>query len=212
MRITEAIIYKEKPFVIPDCSRDELPKFFKAMDYKVGAEIGVYKGNFIKTFCWQGLKMYGIDPWIPYGGGGNAYNNVESQESLFNEASHKLRKFDCTLIRKTSRDALAHFIDNSLDFVYIDGDHRFQYVAEDIVEWSKKVRSGGVVSGHDYRCVDLEINKLPLVKQLHRHVGLIVDAYIDAFQIENFYVFGQSRKLNKNSKNESFLSWMFIKK
>ena len=40
--------------------------------------------------------------------------------------------------------------DESLDFVYIDADHRFDYVMEDIITWSRKVRPGGIVSGHDY--------------------------------------------------------------
>ncbi len=47
-------------------------------------------------------------------------------------------------------DALEDFEDNSLDFVYIDGDHNFKHISEDIYEWTKKVRSGGIVSGHDY--------------------------------------------------------------
>ena len=41
-------------------------------------------------------------------------------------------------------------IPEQVDFVYIDGDHRFDYVMQDVIEWSKKVRPGGMVSGHDY--------------------------------------------------------------
>jgi hypothetical protein len=37
-------------------------------------------------------------------------------------------------------DALNDFEDDSLDFVYIDGNHEFPYVAEDLFHWSKKVR------------------------------------------------------------------------
>ncbi len=47
-------------------------------------------------------------------------------------------------------EAAEDFEDNSIDFVYIDANHGFKYVAEDLWEWSKKVRSGGVISGHDY--------------------------------------------------------------
>ncbi len=40
--------------------------------------------------------------------------------------------------------------DESLDFVYIDADHRFDYVMEDLIAWGRKVRKGGIISGHDY--------------------------------------------------------------
>ena len=47
-------------------------------------------------------------------------------------------------------DAVKDFADRSLDFVYIDANHEPQFVEEDIREWSKKVKVGGIVSGHDY--------------------------------------------------------------
>ena len=47
-------------------------------------------------------------------------------------------------------EAVKQFKDGSLDFVYIDGNHTFEYVINDIAEWSKKVRKGGIISGHDY--------------------------------------------------------------
>ena len=50
----------------------------------------------------------------------------------------------------TSMEAVANFDDNSLDFVYIDGLHTFDAVMLDLIFWSPKVRSGGIVAGHDY--------------------------------------------------------------
>jgi predicted O-methyltransferase YrrM len=49
-----------------------------------------------------------------------------------------------------SEDAVKHIPDNSLDFVYIDANHKYDFVMLDILLWSRKVRKGGVVSGHDY--------------------------------------------------------------
>ena len=37
-----------------------------------------------------------------------------------------------------------------MDFVFIDAGHSFDDAARDIIEWAKKVRKGGIVSGHDY--------------------------------------------------------------
>jgi predicted O-methyltransferase YrrM len=82
-------------------------------------------------------------------------------------------------------EAVKDFADGSLDFVYIDADHRFKYIAEDIYEWPWRVRAGGVVSGHDYV----------------GHVKPVVDAYTTAFGVENLVVL-----------NEKFPSWLWIKK
>ena len=63
--ITEGI-KKEGKHLIKDCGRDDLPKFLKSAGYNVGAEIGVYKGEYTKKFLDEGLRMYAIDPWIAY--------------------------------------------------------------------------------------------------------------------------------------------------
>jgi hypothetical protein len=49
-----------------------------------------------------------------------------------------------------SQEAAPQIPEESLDFVYIDGDHSFDAVMLDLILWSKKVRKGGLVGGHDY--------------------------------------------------------------
>ena len=49
-----------------------------------------------------------------------------------------------------SMDVLKQFRDDSLDFVFIDANHEFRHTIDDIDEWSRKVKKGGVVSGHDF--------------------------------------------------------------
>ena len=50
----------------------------------------------------------------------------------------------------TSEEAAPKIPDASLDFVYIDGDHSFDFVMLDLILWARKVRPGGMISGHDY--------------------------------------------------------------
>jgi predicted O-methyltransferase YrrM len=90
-------------------------------------------------------------------------------------------------------DAVKDFADGSLDFVYIDGHHGFKYVAEDIWEWHKKVRKGGIVAGHDY----FTLNKDPRHPYCN-HVKEVVDAYVLAFKIDDLEIM-----------SDSFHSWMF---
>ena len=40
--------------------------------------------------------------------------------------------------------------DESLDWVYIDANHRYEYVKENLEIWTPKVKKGGICAGHDY--------------------------------------------------------------
>jgi len=164
-------------------SRDELPEYFKSLGYKVGAEVGVFKGEFAKKFCDAGIKMYAIDPWIGFGGQGKHQRFQDVQDGYYEYTKNVLFLYpDCAIIRKTSMDALNDFKDGSLDFVYIDGDHNFRHVAEDIYEWVKKVRVGGVVSGHDYYDTSYTAQNMIC------NVKTVVDAYVKLFEIKNLQV------------------------
>ncbi len=132
-------------------SRDELPRMFLMNGFRTGAEVGVAGGHFSEKLCKAipGLKLSCIDPWGTYGE--NRRGGKQAQhDNNYNLTQEKLKGYDATFIRKFSMDAVGEFADNSLDFVYLDGNHDFKFVLEDIVEWSKKVRVGGIVSGHDY--------------------------------------------------------------
>lgn len=206
MELIEAVKkHKGRPFEIAGKTRGDLPALFVEMGYKVGAEIGVYKGAFTEKFCKAGLKMFAIDPWIAYQGAGRTQQEQARQNFLYEHTQRTLAPYkDCSIIRSTSQDALKYFQDESLDFVYIDGDHSFKHFAADIVEWSKKVRRGGIVSGHDYFYFG------PKQTNLICQVGPVVNAYIKAFEIDSFYVFGAVK--NAKDKDDRYPSWMFIKK
>jgi len=107
-----------------------------------GAEIGVDRGRFSQYMfkVIPGLHLFCVDPWRWKLRG----------ESRYRSTVERLSQFNATIIRKNSIDALVDVPDESLDFAYIDGDHTFDYVMTDIIWWSKKVRYGGVVAGHDY--------------------------------------------------------------
>ena len=61
-----------------------------------------------------------------------------------------------TPIRKTSLDAAELYTDSSLDFVFIDAAHDYKNVRADILAWKEKVKPGGILSGHDYPCADVQ--------------------------------------------------------
>ena len=192
MKLADALKEKGNPFWIPDCHRNELPEFFKSLGFSVGAEIGVHKGEYSEKFCQAGLTIYAIDNW--------------QRPGIYEKAVSRLKRYkNCTIIKKASIEAVKTFQSASLDFVYIDADHRFPFIAEDLFYWSEKVRKGGIISGHDY--LDTRANPDESI----RAVGPIVDAFIKTFQIDNFYIFGHPLPADKEQANNRTLSFMFFK-
>ena len=185
MTIKEGLNLKGAPARIPDAIREDLPQFFVDMGFKVGAEIGTAKGLFAKAICEKGLKLYAIDPWIDYPDydKGNGFRG--ELENQYERAKKLLAPYDCVILKKTSMEALTDIPDGSLDFVYIDGNHGYKYVTEDIFEWSKKIRKGGIISGHDYIYTDRPFDNI--------HVKYVVDSYTKAFGIKNWYILGNDR-------------------
>lgn len=54
------------------------------------------------------------------------------------------------ILKKQSYAASQDYDDHSLDFVFIDADHTFEFVLNDIIAWYPKVKVGGTLAGHDY--------------------------------------------------------------
>lgn len=208
MRIIDGLSLEGRPAEIPDCSRDDLPAFFVEMGYKVGAEIGVYKGEFTKQLCEAGLKVYGIDPW------GNSrsekrYPEYRSRQDFLFEHTQRtlapyLKSGQCELIRQCSMEAVRHFKNETLDFIYIDADHRFRFIAEDLYEWPWRVRSGGVVSGHDY------FHTVVRATRTICHVGPVVDAYTRCYLKGSWYLLGRMKHV-PGEQRDKWLSWMWVK-
>jgi len=152
----------ESPHVIELCKWKQLPYLLKDMGCKVGAEIGVEKGQFAETLLRKipELKLYAVDCWEPY----SEYREGKNYDinQYYQRALEKLTPFGdrVEIIKKYSMDALADVPDESLDFVYIDANHEFQHAVNDIAEWSKKVKKGGVISGHDFVHTEVQYEKM----------------------------------------------------
>jgi hypothetical protein len=59
-----------------------------------------------------------------------------------------------------SKDAVALFPDEHFDWVYIDSNHTYEAVKEDLEMWLPKVKNGGYICGHDY-ILPREVLNLP---------------------------------------------------
>ena len=128
-------------------TRHSLYKIFAKLGYTVGAEIGVGTGRNAITMlrAVPDLHLYAVDPWRQYG-----RCSQRICDRRYEATVNRLKDENATIIRKPSLAAAQEFEDRSLDFAYIDGDHRFDAVMTDIIFWTPKVRKGGIVAGHDY--------------------------------------------------------------
>lgn len=82
-----------------------------------------------------------------------------------------------TIKQAASEVAAVSAGDNSYDFIFIDGDHRYEHVSRDIQLWLPKVKKGGILCGHDceYLVKDLKdlYTQTANIDYTQAHLGVI---------------------------------------
>ncbi|OGY44219.1 MAG: hypothetical protein A3B89_03670 [Candidatus Buchananbacteria bacterium RIFCSPHIGHO2_02_FULL_40_13] len=138
-------------------NREELPYLLKYLGLNgQGIEIGVQQGIYSQCILERSdLKLlYLCDPWRQLDNGWEPASNISDKlwQADLKTTIKQLSSYEnrYTILRKTSLEAVNDFTDESLDFVYLDADHRYEYVKEDLAKWFPKVKTGGIFAGHDY--------------------------------------------------------------
>lgn len=153
--------------------RIQLAKVLGDLGFRTGIEIGVGEGYSANLWCEAvpGLKLVGIDPYI--GGGSRKQRRYDRYRA---KAGQLTEKWDFELWVMESLEAVDKFEDESVDFVQIDGNHTFDLVVQDLIQYTPKVRKGGLILLHDY-CA-------------FRRGGVVkaVDAYTHCHRIDPWYV------------------------
>jgi len=122
--------------------------YFKDMNNLIGCEIGVASGdNALSILKELPMKrLYLVDPYVPFFVDGRLTSFVSCEE----KARKLLFEFpQIRFIKKTSENAVSD-ITERLDFVYIDGNHTYEYVKTDIKLYYNLIKQNGVIGGHDY--------------------------------------------------------------
>ncbi|WP_299526761.1 class I SAM-dependent methyltransferase [Winogradskyella sp.] len=137
---------------------DKMPK------YSICAEIGSWLGDFSRRIMDRTApkKLYLIDPYLYiseyqkawYGG---MIGSQKKMDEVYNYIVDKFKKEinnkQLEIKRNFSSEALSTFPNDSLDWVYIDGNHTYDYVKKDLnISWNK-VKIGGFITGDDYNVV-----------------------------------------------------------
>lgn len=118
-------------------------------------EVGSHKGRSSRALA-DNCKgyIYCIDPWE-----GN-YLNDRGDRTLFTSGDHILSQFIKNLQNCPNvvicRGGLVDFSDNLplVDFIFLDGDHHYELVKQDILLSKGLLKRGGILAGHDYTHTD----------------------------------------------------------
>lgn len=135
---------------------------WKDFGYTKGAEVGVWKGQFSKALM-KLLKETNtpleeyilVDPWRHLESWNKPWNvNATEFTSVYNEAMRNTQEFQqsgiCKVIRGTQAQVAPKLSDQSLDWLYLDGDHTLRGIVYDLEFLLPKVRPGGMVCGDDF--------------------------------------------------------------
>lgn len=129
-------------------------------------EIGCYKGKSSTYLAELIMEMDAnihvdfIDPWSHE----NVWSELDKgrsiediyQEFLTNLFAVTKRDSRFKVIRNRSQLEAINYSDQSLDFVYVDGDHDPEQMAEDVLLFLPKIKIGGTIAGHDRKGKDVE--------------------------------------------------------
>ncbi len=135
-----------------------LVNMIKKHNLKRGAEIGVAFGGQSLAILFKTAveKLYSIDPYYHFSS--DMYpDHLNYNQSIFNVLYYLVRKKlepfgeRSQLLRMTSVKAAQLVKEGELDFLYIDGNHEYEYVKLDILSWFDKVRPGGFIVGDDWQ-------------------------------------------------------------
>jgi hypothetical protein len=139
-----------------------IAKNYQKASSLIGVEIGVYLGNnaiYILTKL-NIKKLFLVDPYLEYEdyktNDGWTQTTQHDFDENFRIAAVKLEHYKekVEFIRKKSEDAAADIHDD-LDFVYIDGNHEYEFVKHDIELYYPKLKPGGVLGGDNFGIPDV---------------------------------------------------------
>jgi len=161
-------LFKKKDISNKDCKTQDIIKDGPVRAYvildlikknkinpKEIAEIGVWRGHtsIVLLRNLPSLEVFhAIDSWINYEDyqGDNKNNEtIIFDKLIFEDRTHWL-KDKLKIHHGFSKDTCDQIRDNSLDLIFIDANHSYEYLLEDIKIWTPKVKKDGLIIGHDY--------------------------------------------------------------
>lgn len=131
------------------------------------AEIGVWKGEFSKKILMHVTPsmLHLIDPWEYQTGfgkrlyGGTVAQSQTDMDTIYRQVVDEFAKSSGVKIHRAFSDAASSiFPDEYFDWVYVDGNHYYDYVLSDLRNYAPKIKTNGFLTGDDYFWTSVELN------------------------------------------------------
>jgi len=163
----------------------------------IGAEIGVFKGNFSKNIkdIVNPRKLHLIDPWWTDGeeewiwDSGNQGNKVDAYIKIVKYFENDIIDGKVVINIVDDLKYLPKISDNYFDWVYLDTTHQYEQTKKELEILKDKVKNGGLIAGHDWR---------PNPKHKHHGVFKAVNEFLKRYPYELIYL-------------DNFLQWCIRK-
>ena len=128
--------------------------------HAVCAEIGVYEGRFSELILstTRPRKLHLIDPWKyeadptyerSFYGKSKGHSQAR-MDGMYESVVKCFKSKRVEIHRDASAACSSRFPDNYFDWIYIDGNHLYEFVKQDLESYFPKIKSGGIVAGDDY--------------------------------------------------------------
>lgn len=162
-RLAQRQLFREQPGIETDVAGREL--LLQAMPkHAVCAEIGVWEGDFSQRIldCARPAKLHLIDPWryeqditykdSLYGGqiGGSQAKLDKIYARVCERFASEIASQQVVIHRGDSHTVCEQFEDNYFDWIYIDGNHLYEFAIRDLQIYYRKLKPGGFLTGDDY--------------------------------------------------------------
>ena len=129
-------------------------ELIKKYNFKTVVEIGTAAGEtasfILKSIKDKDFKLYCVDPYVSYKDYEDDGTHKIVKQCRENAYKTVFTDTRATHIEEFSSQASKGFGAKSIDMVFIDGNHAYEYVLQDISLWHPKVKKRGIVSGHDF--------------------------------------------------------------
>lgn len=186
----------ERERLSPIQGRSEIPRFLNWRgSFGIGVEVGTHRAEYAYNLLrvWRCERLYCVDPYLRgYDKGDPASQGDRTKDRA--KAEMVLRRFrKAELLIQTSSAAASRFNSSSLDFVYIDANHKAEFVAQDLRAWWPKLKPRGILAGHDIvspgnlgKGYDRQIR--PTVNAFAEEVGELVYLIKDSHSNWSYYL------------------------
>jgi predicted O-methyltransferase YrrM len=141
----------DSPVMVKGMNRPGLYRLFAELGFKTGCEVGVQRGRnaMVMLDNIPGLKLHLVEPYADHPSNRRKWG-PQNHAKFKRMARARLKGRAVRWIEGYSEKVAHKIADRSLDFVYIDGEHTYDFVMIDIILWARKLKKGGILSGHDY--------------------------------------------------------------